>query len=76
MRDVAVDCRQTESRFSIVNTCNLTDTDKDMSCAVLRGQGTSSARVNPLKTVTQLNDEGIAFTFWEIHLLNFSQRVS
>lgn len=57
MRDDAVDCRRAESRFSLVNTCNLTDTDKDTSSGVLRGQRTGSVRVNPPKTASQLNTE-------------------
>lgn len=46
MRDDVADCGRAESRFSLVSTCNLTDTDKDTSSAVLGGQRTSSERVN------------------------------
>ena len=61
MRDGAADCRQAESRFSHVNTCNLTDTDKDKGGAVLGGQRMGSVRVNLPKTESQLNAEGDLF---------------
>ena len=46
MRDDAADCRRAERSFSLVNTCNLTDTDKDTRGAVLGGQRTGTVRVN------------------------------
>lgn len=48
MRDDAAECRRARSRFSHVNTCNLTDTDTDTSAVVPRGQRMLSTSLPPL----------------------------
>lgn len=45
MKDDAVEGRQAQPRFSLVNNRNLPDTGKDMSSAVLRGQRMDSVCV-------------------------------
>lgn len=38
MTDDAALCRRAESRLTLVSTCNLTDTEGDVTSGVLRGQ--------------------------------------